>query len=121
MSGNLLTDIGSIWTKYGSVYLDGIANTLILATTATLIGCIIGFFCGILQTIPYGPNDFIVKRFILKLVRIIIRAYVEIFRGTPMIVQAMVIYYGSMQIGIKMPVLMAAPQAPIYPQAPPGT
>ena len=42
MSGNLLTDIGSIWAKYGSVYLDGIANTLILATTATLIGCIIG-------------------------------------------------------------------------------
>ena len=94
MSGNLLTDIGSIWTKYGSVYLDGIANTLILATTATLIGCIIGFFCGILQTIPYGPNDFIVKRFILKLVRIIIRAYVEIFRGTPMILQAVFIYYG---------------------------
>ena len=94
MSGNLLTDIGNIWTKYGSVYLDGIANTLILATTATLIGCIIGFFCGILQTIPYGPNDFIVKRFILKLVRIIIRAYVEIFRGTPMILQAVFIYYG---------------------------
>ena len=94
MSGNLLTDIGSIWTKYGSVYLDGIANTLILATTATLIGCIIGFFCGILQTIPYGPNDFIVKRFILKLVRIIIRAYVEIFRGTPMILQAVFIYCG---------------------------
>ena len=94
MSGNLLTDIGSIWAKYGSVYLDGIANTLILATVATLIGCIIGFFCGILQTIPYNSNDFIVKRFILKLVRIIIRAYVEIFRGTPMILQAVFIYYG---------------------------
>ena len=63
MFGKLLTDIGSIWTKYGSVYLDGIANTLILATVATLIGCIIGFFCGILQTIPYNSNDFIVKRF----------------------------------------------------------
>ena len=94
MSGNLLTDIGSIWAKYGSVYLDGIANTLILATVATLIGCIIGFFCGILQTIPYNSNDFIVKRFILKLVRIIIRAYVEIFSGTPMILQAVFIYYG---------------------------
>ena len=94
MFGKLLTDIGSIWTKYGSVYLDGIANTLILATVATLIGCIIGFFCGILQTIPYNSNDFIVKRFILKLVRIIIRAYVEIFRGTPMILQAVFIYYG---------------------------
>ncbi len=94
MFGKLLTDIGGLWTKYGSSYLDGIANTLILATVATLIGCIIGFFCGILQTIPYNSNDFIVKRFILKLVRIIIRAYVEIFRGTPMILQAVFIYYG---------------------------
>ena len=94
MFGKLLTDIGSLWTKYGNVYLDGIKNTLILATVATLIGCIIGFFCGILQTIPYGPKDNIIKRFVLRLIRIIIRAYVEIFRGTPMILQAVFIYYG---------------------------
>ena len=94
MFGKLLTDIGSLWTKYGNVYLDGIKNTLILATVATLIGCIIGFFCGILQTIPYGPKDNIIKRFLLRLIRIIIRAYVEIFRGTPMILQAVFIYYG---------------------------
>ena len=94
MFSQLISDIGSIWAKYGTVYLTGIANTLILAVTATLIGCIIGFFCGILQTIPYGPNDNVIKRFFLKLIRIIIRIYVEVFRGTPMILQAVFIYYG---------------------------
>ena len=94
MFAQLLSDIGSLWEKYGTVYLNGIANTLILATVSTLIGCIIGFLCGILQTIPCGPNENIIKRILLKIVRIIIRAYVEIFRGTPMILQAVFIFYG---------------------------
>ncbi len=94
MLTQLLSDIGTLWAKYGTVYLTGIANTLILAITSTLIGCIIGFLCGILQTIPCGSNDHIIKRVLLKLIRIIIRAYVEIFRGTPMILQAVFIYYG---------------------------
>ena len=94
MLSQLLSDIGSLWAKYGTVYLNGIANTLILAVTATLIGCVIGFLCGILQTIPCGARENIVKRILLKFIRIIIRAYVEIFRGTPMILQAVFIYYG---------------------------
>ena len=94
MFAQLISDIGSLWAKYGTVYLTGIANTLILAVTATLIGCIIGFFCGILQTIPYSSNDNLFKRIGLKLIRIIIRIYVEVFRGTPMILQAVFIYYG---------------------------
>ena len=94
MLSQLLSDIGSLWAKYGTVYLTGIANTLILAITSTLIGCIVGFLCDILQTIPCGPNEHVIKRVLLKLIRIIIRAYVEIFRGTPMILQAVFIYYG---------------------------
>ena len=94
MFAQLISDIGSLWEKYGSVYLNGIANTLILATVSTLIGCVIGFFCGILQTIPCGPNENVIKRVLLKIVRIVIRAYVEIFRGTPMILQAVFIFYG---------------------------
>lgn len=90
----LFTDIASLWDKYGTVYLNGMKNTLILAIVATIIGCIIGFLCGILQTIPYTKNDNIFKRIILKIVRIIIRIYVEVFRGTPMILQAVFIYYG---------------------------
>ena len=94
MFAQLISDIGSLWQNYGTVYLTGIANTLILAVTATVIGCIIGFLCGILQTIPYSSRDNVVKRFFLKLIRIIIRIYVEVFRGTPMILQAVFIYYG---------------------------
>jgi putative lysine transport system permease protein len=92
-----LTQLGSdmvtLWSKYQDMYLDGIANTLILAVVATAIGCIIGFVCGILQTIPYTKSDSIVKRFFLKLIRVLVRVYVEVFRGTPMILQAVVIYY----------------------------
>ena len=76
------------------MYWNGIKNTIILAVVATVIGCIIGLVCGILNTIPYAKNDPPVKRFFLKLVRVIVRIYVEVFRGTPMVLQAVFIYYG---------------------------
>ncbi len=90
----LVTEIGKLWSKYGNSYLTGVQNTLILALAATAIGCIIGFACGILNTIPCSKNDPLPKRILLKLVRIIVRVYVEVFRGTPMVLQAVFIYYG---------------------------
>ena len=88
------SDIGKLWSKYGSSYLNGVKNTLVLALVATLIGCIIGFICGILQTIPHAKTDHPVKRFFLALIRVIVRVYVEVFRGTPMVLQAVFVYYG---------------------------
>lgn len=88
------TDMVVLWGKYGSVYLGGVRNTLLLAIVSTLIGCIIGFACGILQTIPHSKNDNWLKRFLLCLIRVITRIYVEVFRGTPMILQAVFIFYG---------------------------
>ena len=90
----LVSDIGKLWAKYGSLYISGIEKTLILALVATVIGCIIGFICGVLNTIPCGRNDSPVKRFFVGLVRVIVRIYVEVFRGTPMMLQAVFIYYG---------------------------
>lgn len=90
----LVSDIGKLWAKYGSLYISGIEKTLILALVATVIGCIIGFICGVLNTIPCGKNDSPVKRFFVGLVRVIVRIYVEVFRGTPMMLQAVFIYYG---------------------------
>ena len=87
-------DIGKLWSKYGSSYMNGFKNTLVLALVATLIGCIIGFICGILQTIPHAKTDHPVKRFFLALIRAIVRIYVEVFRGTPMVLQAVFVYYG---------------------------
>ena len=90
----LVNDIGKLWAKYGSSYLTGMRNTLILALTATAIGCVIGFLCGVLNTIPCAPGDSPVKKFFLKLIRAIVRIYVEVFRGTPMVLQAVFLYYG---------------------------
>ncbi len=87
-------DIVKLLSDYGTVYLGGIRNTLILAIVATAIGCLIGFVCGILQTIPVLKTDSALKRFFLGLIRVLIRIYVEVFRGTPMILQAVFIYYG---------------------------
>jgi len=90
----LISDIAKLWAGYGNSYLRGISSTLVLALVATAIGCIIGFVCGVLNTIPVSRNDHAVKRFFLRLVRVIIRIYVEIFRGTPMVLQAVFLYYG---------------------------
>ena len=90
----LVNDIGKLWAKYGASYLTGMRNTLILALTATAIGCVIGFLCGVLNTIPCAPGDSPVKKFFLKLIRVIVRIYVEVFRGTPMVLQAVFLYYG---------------------------
>ena len=87
-------DIVKLWQRCGGDYLNGIRNTLILALVATAIGCIIGLICGILNTIPYAKNDPPIKRFVIKLIRAIVRVYVEVFRGTPMMLQAVFIYYG---------------------------
>ena len=87
-------DMSLLWTNYKDAYWAGIQNTIILALVATAIGCIIGLVCGILNTIPYSPHDNAVKRFFLRLIRIVVRIYVEVFRGTPMVLQAVFIYYG---------------------------
>ena len=86
----LCADIVKLLERYGASYVTGIWNTLILALVATAIGCLIGFVCGVLNTIPYSKNDPLPKRFLLKLVRV----YVEVFRGTTMVLQAVFLYYG---------------------------
>ena len=90
----LVQDVVRLWSKYSPMYLNGIKNTLILALVATFIGCVIGLICGVLNTIPYTKQDNIFKRCILRLIRILVRVYVEVFRGTPMVLQAVFIYYG---------------------------
>ena len=90
----LFADIAKLWGKYGESYIVGMRNTLVLALIATVIGCVIGFICGVLNTIPYTKNDPLPKRILLKLIRVIVRIYVEVFRGTPMVLQAVFLYYG---------------------------
>lgn len=85
--------------EYGTSYLKGAGTTLVIALVSTAIGCLIGFIVGIIQTIPEDKHrDSLLKKIVLKIVKIILKIYVEVFRGTPMIVQAVFIYYGAAQI-----------------------
>ena len=84
-----------IWERYSGSFLRGAGNTMLIALISTAIGCLIGFVVGIIQTIPTDRQKNPVKWFIVGIIKFILNAYVEIFRGTPMMVQAMFIYYGS--------------------------
>ena len=81
-----------ILQKYGVSFLNGAGKTMAIALVGTLIGCIIGFAVGIVQTIPVDKKDNPVKMGVLGLIKLILNIYVEVFRGTPMMVQAMFIY-----------------------------
>ncbi|MDD6919764.1 MAG: amino acid ABC transporter permease [Eubacteriales bacterium] len=95
--------------NYGGSLLNGAFATMIIAIISTLIGCIIGFGVGIVQTIPIDRRENVAKWFGIGFIKIILNAYVEVFRGTPMMVQAMFIYYGLPQVaGINMGIWEAA-------------
>lgn len=77
------------------MFLRGAGMTLFISIIGTLIGTLIGLLVGVIRTIPVPERG--IKKLFLKIINIILSAYIEFFRGTPMIVQAMVIYYGSAQ------------------------
>ncbi|PSL40111.1 amino acid ABC transporter membrane protein (PAAT family) [Planomicrobium soli] len=97
----------SIISNNWPMFLRGAGMTLLISVIGTIIGAIIGLAIGIVHTIPMPERG--IKKFLLKIINFILSAYIEFFRGTPMIVQAMVIFYGSaLAFGINMDVFLAA-------------
>jgi len=94
--------------NYWPLFLRGAGTTLLIALTGTIIGFIIGLLIGVIRTIPIDHNTHPLNKAILKVINFILLCYIEIFRGTPMIVQAMVIFYGAAMVyGIHLPTLYA--------------
>lgn len=101
--------IGFLLDKYGLMFLNGAGVTMLIATVGTVAGFLLGLLVAILRTIELKPKASFVKRAGLKVVKALLSIYVEVFRGTPMIVQAMVVYYGALQyLGLDIPALVAA-------------
>ena len=100
--------VGYILQKYGGELLSGAGTTMLIAVIGTVAGFLIGLIIGSVRTIPVSPSDSGLKKGVLKVVNFILSAYVEIFRGTPMMVQAMVIYYGLRQNGVNISSFVAA-------------
>lgn len=91
----------------GPMFIRGAGVTLLISIIGTIIGTLIGLGIGIIRTIPMPERG--VKRIFLKLINGVSAVYIELFRGTPMIVQAMVIFYGSaLAFDIQMNRMVAA-------------
>jgi len=77
-------DLSIIANEY-PLYLEGLWTTTLLVSCSLLLGLLIAIPAGILQS---SEN---------RLVRGVIGAYMYFFRGTPLLVQLFIIYYGSAQ------------------------
>ena len=84
--------------NYGSRFLEGAGMTLLIALTGTVIGFMIGLLVGVVRTMPLPRQAKLLHRLLRKLLSFALSAYIEVFRSTPMMVQAMVIYYGLAQL-----------------------
>ena len=88
--------ISSIVRQYYPMFLRGAGVTMLIAIIGTVAGLTIGLAVGTIRAIPldspHGRGG--LRRWVLRIVRFFFTFYVELFRGTPMIVQAVFIYYG---------------------------
>jgi polar amino acid transport system permease protein len=65
---------------------EGLKGTLHVAAIAVVGSTLIGILLGTLLTIPWRPS------------RLVIRAYIEVFRGLPILVTVFIVYFGLPQI-----------------------
>lgn len=105
---NFFNDVGYILANYWQDFLLGVAWTLAISLVSTLIGLLLGLIIGIIRTIPYSKNKIVFG--LQKFFNFLLTAYIEVFRGTPMMVQAVVIYWGYafMMGGNTLPLIPSA-------------
>ena len=89
---SFFNDVINILREYYPFIFKGIGVTMLISLVGTVAGFLIGLLTGMLRTAPMPRNA--VLRVLRKILDAIITVYVEIFRGTPMMVQAMIIFWG---------------------------
>ncbi len=72
-------------------FLTGTLVTLFISLTGTVVGFFIGLLTALVKNMSKEHKG-------MKVLDIFFSIYIAVFRGTPMIVQSMVIYYGSSQL-----------------------
>ena len=80
-------DLGFI-SKYGPLLLAGLLLTVEICGVALLIGFILGLLLALLATLR------------VRTVRTLIFVYVAVLRGTPLLIQLFILYYGGPAFGV---------------------
>lgn len=106
-NSGLLNNFKTIWDQYGTLFLHGAGLTLFISLIGTIVGTTLGLLIGVFRSIPESDNA--ITRFFQKLANLLLSIYIEVFRGTPMMVQAMVVFYGlALAFGISLDRTVAA-------------
>ena len=90
----------TVWkliTKYGHFFTEGLRNTLLIAIIAVVVGTVLGALMALMRMSRIAP------------LRWLATAYIEFFRGTPLMVQLMFIFYGLPMIGVSFPEISFIP------------
>lgn len=95
----MIDNILKIVREYASQFIDGLKVTIILAVLGTIFGLLIALVFSILRTIKINKNDFILIKVLKYIGYGFVKVYVTVFRGTPMIVQAVIFYYSFNDMG----------------------
>ena len=104
MSFGVMRDI---FMRDWAFFIRGAGITLWISIIGTVIGAVIGLLVGVVRTTPVPESG--AKRVVLRVANRLLAMYIGFFRGTPMMVQAMVIYYGvASQFGIEINRIYAA-------------
>lgn len=76
-------DDGNFFTKYGSFFLKGIGNTILVSIVGVVLGALFGAIIALFKLSKFKP------------LRWLASAYIEFLRGTPLLVQVFLVYFGS--------------------------
>ena len=87
-----------ILTRYGSSLLIGVRTSLLVALTGTAFGLVLGLIVGGFRAVKLDFTAGAGARFWKKLFDVIANIYITVFRGTPMMVQAVFIYYALLNV-----------------------
>lgn len=103
----LIAQFKKIIKQNGRLFLQGALLTIGISLFGTVAGTLIGLLIGVFRTLPESQSK--TGGFFQKVANWLLSIYIEVFRGTPMMVQAMVIFYGlALAFGISLNRTVAA-------------
>lgn len=87
-----------ILRTYGPSFALGVRTTLIVSLSGTLIGLLIGLVIGGFRAVKLDYTASMASRILKKIFDLITKLYIDVFRGTPMMVQAVFLYYALLNV-----------------------
>ena len=89
--------LGIIFYKYLIWFIQGAAVTLFIASVGTLIGVLLGISISVFFSFPQSNSTTVFKKWSYRTTKFFLTIYIKVFRGTPMLIQAVILYYGLME------------------------